>query len=118
MKTRPTLTTVLALADGRAGKARRRARHLAEFQPASPARPGGRADVAASAGLRRADAGAPAILPGQAPSDRRRRRLPGSALSRSVPACLTYQAAHAAPGAPFGHIPGHAQGPLLTRKGP
>ena len=39
------------------------------------------------------DVGTPAIPPGRAPSDRRRRRPPGSALSRRVPARLTCPAA-------------------------
>jgi hypothetical protein len=33
-----------------------------------------------------------AIPPNQAPRDREQKRLPGSTLSRSVPACLTYRA--------------------------
>ena len=62
--------------------------------------------------------GAPRILLGQAPRDRRRWHLPASALSRCVPARLTCQAAGNAPAPPFGRIPGGAKGPFLTRKGP
>ena len=46
------------------------------------------------------------------------KRLPGSAVSRCVPARLTCQAAAHRTGTPFGHIPGHAKGPLPTGKGP
>ena len=42
----------------------------------------------------------------------------GSVLSRCVPACLTCPAAAYRAGTPFGHIPGHAEGPLPAGKGP
>ena len=49
--------------------------------------------MSAHSGRASTNIGAPAIPPGQAPSDRRRCRLPGSALSRCVPAHLTCPAA-------------------------
>ena len=67
---------------------------------------------------RRSRAEDPVLHPGEAPRDRRRCRLRGSTLSRSVPARLTCQAAADPPAPPFGHIPGHAKGPLPAGKGP
>ncbi len=55
---------------------------------------------------------------GEAPRDRRRERLPGSTLSRSVPARLTCQALADRSGPGDGHIPYHARGPLPGGKGP
>ncbi len=63
------------------------------------------------------DAGTPAILPGQAPRDRERQRLPGFTPSRPVPARLTCRALARRTGPRFGHMPCYAEALSLARKG-
>jgi hypothetical protein len=63
------------------------------------------------------DAGTPAILPGQAPRDRERQRLPGSTPPCPVPARLTCRALARRTGPRFGHMPCYAEALSLARKG-
>jgi hypothetical protein len=101
----------------RQGYARLSARALA-FVPASDsaarqAHPG----VSARSDPASTDAGTPAILPGQAPRDRERQRLPGSTPSCPVPARLTCRALARRTGPRFGHMPCYAEALSLARKG-
>ena len=63
------------------------------------------------------DAGTPAILPGQAPRDRERQRLPGFTPSRPVPARLTCRALARRTGPRSGHMPCYAEALSLRGKG-
>jgi hypothetical protein len=60
----------------------------------------------------------PGLTLGEAPRDRERERLPGSTLSRSVPARLTCRTSAAALAPCFGHMPCYAEDPLPGGKGP